>query len=715
MYLQRIIQKLEQFIQEGNPENLGADDVKNFVEYELILMLQKAILAGEYYVEKEYGECDKKINKIIDFLSKISIEVNEYKLIAGIQGEIEAIDWKSQIDERSFSKKVGIISGSYLNPYLDLIRTVDKNLNNLAKGQQGNTVDLKILQGFSILNDFLQLAEKVGVESDNNNIRYIYSHYIFQITLLLTYIDEFMECKLSTIETLDNIIHFLSKVKSNNFTIDVIPILTAKAEFLKYKINFRFCHQNHEGERLGLEFEKLNYDHIFKQFGDKIELHYSEHGESDIRRWEKEVEAFKTTPIQELRLEPFHHLSRYYNKKSTKSLAFRKKKIEDLIDILNSKNDTINQLTLYNRIAFNSCLKLLSNSLLSVFLNIERENRFDGIISDFKDYLEGNKATISSPKLEKIIEDAYALVEKGGYPDYYCIWLLVRWFSDLIEFITKDPGLLIDKSVMKDDEINKETLQNRILSLKSKLENQYNNVWEQLSSLFQQMTTHESKPIYLYSEECKINYKFEGNGEQIPLFLDSSYILPNDFKRIRRKIDNSKAFLGSQLNHLKDALGLEMNQIVIENTVVKAEKKAKENEFRAVQIVALFVSIATFVLINVKIFDGKTGLQSFAIMLGIASCLFMFNLFFHFMILTRNRGEKSFKSMFSEIGWLLVSPILFASLSWFLLSKEDKNLSLANDRRNREIIDSIIRTDMKFGPKEMKNDTLSALDSTSKK
>ena len=52
---------------------------------------------------------------------------------------------------------------------------------------------------------------------------------------------------------------------------------------------------------------------------------------------------------------------------------------------------------------------------------------------------------------------------------------------------------------------------------------------------------------------------------------------------------------------------------------------SKENDFKIVQIVAMFVSIATFVLINVKIFDNKSGFESIAIVFGLGGVFTLFN------------------------------------------------------------------------------------------
>jgi cytochrome bd-type quinol oxidase subunit 2 len=81
-------------------------------------------------------------------------------------------------------------------------------------------------------------------------------------------------------------------------------------------------------------------------------------------------------------------------------------------------------------------------------------------------------------------------------------------------------------------------------------------------------------------------------------------------------------------------------------TLVASNKKEFEtlvrtNEFKVVQVVAMFVSIATFVLLNVKIFDGKTSLESFGIILGLAGCFVIFNLFFHVLVYFKIEGKTT--------------------------------------------------------------------------
>lgn len=94
---------------------------------------------------------------------------------------------------------------------------------------------------------------------------------------------------------------------------------------------------------------------------------------------------------------------------------------------------------------------------------------------------------------------------------------------------------------------------------------------------------------------------------------------------------------------------------------VDLEKKIKDGEFRTIQIVALFVTIASFVLMQVKIYDNKSGVESIAITFSLAGILVLFNGVFHWMIESQKEEEK--KNIFCKLYSLITTPIIFVSLS----------------------------------------------------
>lgn len=119
-----------------------------------------------------------------------------------------------------------------------------------------------------------------------------------------------------------------------------------------------------------------------------------------------------------------------------------------------------------------------------------------------------------------------------------------------------------------------------------------------------------------------------------------------------------------------------------------------------VQIVAMFVSIATFVLINVKIFDNKTGLESIGIILGLAGCFFLFNLFFYITSLLQFQGEKDNWKFFQKIFKYLMFPIIFVGAGIFLLYFEGEKTGKHMQEIDKRL-DSLI-----MSPKFIPNSTI---------
>lgn len=178
-------------------------------------------------------------------------------------------------------------------------------------------------------------------------------------------------------------------------------------------------------------------------------------------------------------------------------------------------------------------------------------------------------------------------------------------------------------------------------------------------------------PIYLEKEACFITKKYpikiESASEEInvSLFLDSSYILPVDYSRIDDKRIEEKLQLDSKIETIKSKIEALYNYKKIQLETLRAGKqidefknKLKDGEFKIVQIVALFVTIASFVLMQVKIYDNKSGIESIAITISLAGILVLFNGVFQWMI----EGRREPKSGWKHLCAMVKTPVIFVSI-----------------------------------------------------
>jgi hypothetical protein len=207
------------------------------------------------------------------------------------------------------------------------------------------------------------------------------------------------------------------------------------------------------------------------------------------------------------------------------------------------------------------------------------------------------------------------------------------------------------------------------------------------------------------THECVVNYQWNNEALEGELFIDSSFILPNDFESIKQDIEALDSFINVQPEKLRNTFDVSISQLEMKNNITGFEKRVKENEFKTVQIVAMFVSIASFVLLNVKIFDEKSSMESFGIILGLASCFFVFNIFFYLIILPHTQGWKAFGKFIVKSIFLISFPIGLAFTSYNILSKygtkkndksdntktsSDVNLQLYNDT-TKNPTDSVVK------------------------
>jgi len=140
----------------------------------------------------------------------------------------------------------------------------------------------------------------------------------------------------------------------------------------------------------------------------------------------------------------------------------------------------------------------------------------------------------------------------------------------------------------------------------------------------------------------------------------------------------------------------------------------KKGEFKTIQIVALFVTVAAFVLSQVKIYENRSGLESMAISLSFAGILLLFNGFLNWMV----NIEKEKKYGFIKNSIIIASFVLI-SLSFLIFwgtsnygnfsSNEIKKIdTIATNHDQSQIkdINLLKKTDSLYQIKQKKEDSV---------
>lgn len=662
-FLDAIIAKLESISAAKK-----AGELQEFLRNTFTWQLQKALLNGEYY-----GEADERIMRIDRLLDTFKQGAPKIVKIGTKSYEI-----KSNITEFT------LWADKYLPLYQDLIRNLEKGMICLDKGEESKVIDLKMFEGHTFFRDISEIMDVGSKKVDFEN------YNTFLIGILLVYIDEYLECTEEVLRVLGRIKHFLEQTRMNTFSREIITLYKHKTEFLIYKIECRYSHRTNEGERGDRNPGIIADDNVFAPFVKKIKEHYLHfyYGSPD-ELYTKVCNMLEGQP-ENFNIEILHRFNKYYGKINDRDFAFNKNKIDKILEKLKANEQRLKGDTLFDRIAYKSILNLLNNSSSRLRQKIEQANHYPNILPHFREYLRGDNTEVLPEMIKNLIEEAGAASESNGFSDYFCYVNLLKFLNELTNFLLENASTLI---VEKEPAISSDKLRERFSVIVKTLTKIYQQAVNDLKDSLRKTRSYESKPVYLTMKECLIGYELKtetGGSVKGSLFLDSAYILPNNFEKIQQKADTWEAFITPQMNLLREAFDVVLASHSVKASITVFEGKMKENDFKVVQVVALFVSIATFVLINVKIFDGKSGMESFGIILGLASCFFLFNLFLYFIFLAQFRGGTAAKGYLLKIILWLVTPLGLATGSYFILdSQHYKSSSEVKSIKERLYRDSV--------------------------
>jgi hypothetical protein len=599
--------------------------------------------------------------------------------------------------------RTDLISESYINYFL--VTGAKKEINTAF--QCYNDFTNNINSHITVIADYknpestfyktkrINLRNKISNLSiiDETKSEFDCAYRLFLINLSLSDFDEYFEISEEHRRELgiyeEELKHIIA-YRSNSI---IYKVVLDKCEFLKAKIDFR-----------DNKTDDLRSDNLYKSFWDKTKIHYSKSEELD-----------KTIEKNNFKIADIHRINKFIRKNKTSKYEKKAEQLDLYIGWITSKLNN-SKVVEVDKISYESAINLLKNSKIRILLDEEKDKSFSTILS----YITDKKTPFIKNNIILEIEE---FIKNDNKYNYLGFEKIVNFFKKAIERLEQNDDYLnfLDGiNDFTDDEITsyKNTINFNINTLKEL----YKNALDKLDTSIDEFRKLNLKPIYLPFDECIIENAIKVGDDKLNLFLDSSYILPVNFEKTIKEIELNRLEFPFEIKLIKAQISNKIAYFLNENHLNKEKddlkKTIKENEFKTVQIVAMFVTIATFILINVRLFDNKSALESFAILIGLGGVMVLFNAFFNWMIIGQIYAKDKIVKKDHTIFIFIIS-ISLVILSLLLLTrgkeetfkeKLDKTLKSEIDTIVKERLDSIkkyekdsLKTEFKIIDLRLKN------------
>lgn len=677
-----------------------SEELKHFKKYiderankgneELFFNLNLSVISGEYL--RNYAEF-KNIAS--------ALNPNVADLVQSLEDIVQPVD---NIEEDNEITEKDSFFDNAISHYIELTDNINENIKEILKKDDEKKelkpkrikVKYEIERLFYERHDFKNTNLKPG-------------YFLFLINLNLAELDEYLECSewcLNEIDLLENYLEENSNIIVDKWYSQIIDILKDKCKYLKYKINYRATKKSDI---------LITENSAFYEFYKETNEHYAKenivNGVSEIINncWDENSSKIaiengkpkrfgifykKTINTDEYRRllntanlnsKKIHQLNKFLKNTTKLNLEEKLSNISTLVT--NIEGQLTNTTNEFQQIYLHSSLNLLQNTQLFLILKQEELIGYKNICGDnfytgsafqksnsFRKKIEGelNRLYKDYRGYEHVIDFLDKLFDKLQNPEYF------------FDFLKKDEHHIDDSKLP----LYKENILKNINNIKKF----YEEILHKIEENKKYLTHYEVKPIYLEVENCLKSYLIkvpegeELKNEKIDIFLDSSYILPINYEKISNKINQKSLVYNYEIKLIEGRLDILFDLDLARKKYHNIENKFKENEFKVVQIVAMFVSIATFVLINVKIFDNKSGSESFAIILGLAGVFTLFNGFFNWLI----QGQL-YKKVDSRFYLFFLLPTFLILAGGCIMYCSDNKTIIENvDKSLDEKIDSLV-------------------------
>lgn len=648
-------------------KNLTIEDNEYLNKFEdYLISLNYIVLGGQYYFDE---------NKIVyDNITSIgdSIVVEMMKLAKNRankiaenleqtnQEEIIFVKGNAELESKAFNYEKMKTSFELVDNFTNTRKSyLKKILNKDISSDKNNGIFSYFLPEF-ISSDTEGEFKTTDILQEDEAKRVTFLNKMLRFNIALAEEDEVLSCGALQIDKLIRIrknieLLFRDDTSSSEENLEKVVrirgILYDKIEFLKKKIALRerMCEDDEFSYK-----DKKQYEHIC-DMNDVNELkcnYYDKFYEKSVELYLEKKIPYQQRPIERRKI-PFAKIyfnsdeeyeltsceevwkwSRHLRKRLKDDSLPHDEAISDVDMVLKVMENRINELekvdegdktVSFESFAYRSTYNLLFNTSIKIILKKEITENFKNCLNDTK-----NNTLNDITFLRDIFNKIKDKQDDLRIYDYHPYQTLLKFFQDFTTKVREDIfclGIEKDKLDEKNEVESTKKIEGKIKVI--------GKLYEDAIKLFQKnlkwCKSKKWNPIYLEKKSSTIQY-----DDDTTLFMDSSFVLPDNFAKIEEIWYAEDQYRMVTLRSTKNRAQFEIHRIVTESSVDRKkeefEKKVKENEFKVVQIVAMFVSIAAFVLANVKIFEGKSLSASMAVMFAFASCMLLFNAFFKWMI-----------------------------------------------------------------------------------
>lgn len=669
--------------------------------------LNKAILAGEYYS----SNWKSSLEECLDIIQQ---NQNQPQIISEEEESID-IEVTNNNTTNHLTLSLDTILGqeASINP---------QNTDNSSSNNKNNEHHRKaIVSCQKVLGKILDNFEKIHEQSTNPSTFYLHHNIdveisrlrnliendispktkeliILQINLALVEIDEFLDCKDSTLSILNEYKLF---IEENNITnmqtwlAEVAQILIDKINYLIVKIDLRRLCNIKKGTDIQLIERKLTNSNKYYEFYNLTRNHYYPTNHSfDRKSLQQEINRVIKVKDEDIVLQEIHLINKRIRKFSNSSNDINEiKKVSDqceklINDVQQRLNNNQNLQNATDRFAYCSCINMLLNTKYLLKLTNYRVDNYNNLLNLEQYKIKGNTNFFD---LTTFIAEEFECIERFQQnefhiEDYYPFESLLNFINNFIEKkIREDITLLgIEKESLSEN--NKSQVYSEVAHSLDKIKSEILKVYTTFQERLNWCKGHKYNPIYLPIKECIS----KGRDGDTAVFLDSSYILPCDYNHISQLWYMTESDIRSNIRSLKNRVQIEIDKILLQKNAKEIKEEAKKGEVRAIQAISLFLTVAVFSLGSVKmVFENRNMYGSFAAVLGFGGCLLLFNAMFHWMV---NSSEISNSTSSKSFGkYIVLGSCTALILSVILVDCSNKQIERKDSEIVRKTQDSLIK------------------------
>ena len=517
-----------------------------------------------------------------------------------------------EFENKKINKWNDRIQFEFRNPIRECIQIYRLFIKRLI-----NNLKLEKTKSFIIDKDDFDSKKHTKAEEKLQNL--------FHLNLILSSID--FQLSLSR-RDLDDLIRIKHELSSEYAELDLSKILLEKTEFLINKINYRFT-QNEANYYYEINFTtqdiREKFD-IFDEYSKNINYHYKENDRKSID-FKNQISSIYQEQSKNggviNSLQKYHTLIKYYKddkQNVTRVINLIKK---DFKKYWKQKSQSSTGTTIYD---------VFQKKALDISYNYMLNNVISILIKD------DSKKFENYDKIKVYFEKTKTLQDNTQIKNYFSHLKYLEYLIELIKFLLKDR-----KNIKKVD----------------KLLNEVDNNISSLDENYKWCYQSDFLAFQLDFEECLLKTNYD--GQDINVFLNSSFILPIDYENVEKKIDNIKKNYEKYLTMVDIHKDLNKEMNLISENANKIHNAEKKN----IEILSIFSAIVLFTMGNIQLFSKITDFNiALRFVLLFAYCLALFVLLIWFITRERFKVNK-----IPTVHWIIIGLYVLSTYLIFAMLK----------------------------------------------